>query len=504
MTVVRPGPPTTTLTLLNTTTGDTYRRPVGNSNDTGGGGGSRSGGEFVATSIGDAGYQAKFSTSADGTKWAVAPEQQQPFGTGLAFANGKWLALSSRSGITSIFASVDLRTWTIVQDVPAGLDDLAYGAGRWIAVGGESDPEIGHAVIYSSADGRAWTRAGAIEQSPGLESVAYGHGTWIAVDNGHQGGDHSGTYRSTDGTHWTLQRNVGLAQQAESHIAYASGHWMLGGSVISSSQPDNPDGVVSLSTDGNTWTAVRHTPFARNAVTGVAYGNGEWLVVTQNGDVFSSADAWTWTKRSNLHGGAFDLTFGGGSTTSPPAVPVPTTVPTTVTAQPASSLKHVDWNNFTYTDQVCSTHGPMKFTNKIWYQPGTKGTFSECSMRLTAVEYADVTGDGVQDAIVNLHGSTSGVALGQSDWTTVFTTSPSGPVNHGYFYGSSFPPYSASSGVTVWIPHPIGTDADCCPREYEEVVYKYSAGGTFTKTTTIDVPTIYFTTRSATRPSAGR
>ena len=94
---------------------------------------------------------------------------------------------------------------------------------------------------------------------------------------------------------------------------------------------------------------------------------------------------------------------------------------TTTTTQAASSLAHIDWKNYTYEDFACGTLKAVKFTNGAWTAPGTKGTFAECSIHLSAVDYADVTGDGVPDAIVNLHGSASPVIEGQSDYTTVFT-----------------------------------------------------------------------------------
>ena len=483
VTVVRAGPATTNITVINIITGDTYNQTVGSS-----GGGTGGGGGFVGTSIGDAGYQAKFSTSPDGTTWSVAAQLKQPLSGGLAWANGKWLALSLLGGTTSVLESTDLRKWNVLATVPAYLDDIAYGNGQWIAIGTEPDADIGHGVVYRSTDGRVWTRAAAIQRSPELNSVAYGNGTWIAVDNGHQGGDTSRTYRSTDGTHWTPQNDVGLARQGGSRIAYGSGQWVLGGLAVN--QTDAPDGVVSLSTDGNTWTAVAGTPFAGDAITGVAYGNGEWLAIGRSGDVFSSPDAKTWTKRSNIHGGAFDLSFGGQSTAgSPRPSPESTTTASTTTAPPASSLTRIDWKNYTYLDQVCPTRGPVKFTNGVWIQPGTKGTIEECSMSLVAVDHADVTGDGVADAIVSLHGSTSGVLQGQSDWTTVFTANPSGPLNHGYISGPSFPPYSASAGITIWIRHPTALDPDCCPSEYEKDAYRYtSRTAKFTKTGTAYVP----------------
>ena len=125
------------------------------SKQTVGGGGSGDGGGgvdgwFVGTSIGDAGYQTQLSTSPNGTAW-TARQLKEPLTGGLAWANGKWLALSL-VGETSVLESTDLRSWSSVTTVPAKLHDIAYGDGQWIAVGGESDNDIGHGVVYTSAD----------------------------------------------------------------------------------------------------------------------------------------------------------------------------------------------------------------------------------------------------------------------------------------------------------------------------------------------------------------
>ena len=95
----------------------------------------------------------------------------------------------------------------------------------------------------------------------------------------------------------------------------------------------------------------------------------------------------------------------------------------------------------------------------------------------------------IDDAIVSLHGSASPILQGQSDWTTVFTTGATGPVNHGYIYGPSFPPYSASAGITIWLGHSGPGDPDCCPSQYRKDTYTYAAGsGRFAVTRTTYVP----------------
>lgn len=486
VTVVQSGPTIGEITVINIRTGETYTQPFGTR-----------AGEFVAAAIGS-GNETTISTSQDGTTWntvGVLPEGMK----GLAWGNGKWLTLeSNRPSGTKVLESTDLRSWRAVASMPDDLTDAAYGNGRWIAVGKvavrstSTDPLAGEfppAAVYASADGRAWTRVASLDKAPPFTSVAYAGGEWIAVGNGiHQGGEPSMTYRSTDGTTWTRQNDTGLdSSEAEGHLAFGSGQWALGGLDISPSSytTGSPSGVVGLSRDGVNWTVAPGAHFAGNQISGIAYGDGEWLVAARNGDVFSSADTKTWSRRAHLSGAA-ELAFGGNAASGPTS---PASTTTTTTAQAASSLARIDWKNYSYQDFACGTLATVKFTNGAWTVPGTKGTFAECSIHLTAVDYADVTGDGVPDAIVNLHGSASPVIEGQSDVTTVFTTSADRLTNHGYINGLSFPPYPAASGITTWMPHAVGSEPLCCPSQYEKDVYKYSSStGKYTRAGTTYVP----------------
>jgi hypothetical protein len=495
VTVVRSGPATTTITLINTTTGETYPQPTGDTGATG-----ASTGEFVAITEGSTPTNTALATSADGTAWKTVMTLNEPV-HGLAWGDGKWLAVSS-SGDPSrpslVLESKDLSAWHQVGTIPSVVNDVAFAAGRWIAVGGvvtetgEMASEFPKGAVYSSADGRSWNRIAVVNRAPEFTSVAFGNGTWVAsADDVHQGGVPSFVFVSKDATHWTS--NGMLNGQNHGQLAFGAGRWVLGGTQLS-----GEGGTISLSRDATTWT--QQATFANNRITGVAYGAGRWIAVGPDGSfgtspststAFASSDGKTWSKRGQLENTAVYLAFGGSaasassSTTTTPATSVGGTTQ-------ASSLTNVDWKNFTYDDQACPTRGPITLTNGKWYEPGTKGQISECSMSFVGVKYADVTGDGVDDAIVSLHGSASPVLQGQSDWTTVFTVGAGGPVNRGYVYGPSFPPYSAS-GFTVWIPHSVGLDPDCCPSQYEKDAYTYaSSSGTFTKTGVTTVPASEF------------
>jgi hypothetical protein len=489
--VVTPTRTMRTLRLVDVVTGAPYSQPVGD-----GKGAPTASGAFVAATSATPVGLVEYSTSSDGTTWTSAGSADQQV-RAIGWADGKWLAVAA-AGVpnrTSVFESTDLRTWTPVGTVPAYVADLAWGGDQWVAVGAEDDGDIGQGVVFSSPDGRTWTKA-ATDLGIELDGVAYGDGVWIAVDNGHQGGLPSRTWRSADGHTWTRQPDTGLDRQAVSHLAFGDGRWVLAGKVVERGQ-EAPDGLISVSSDAQTWTEVRTTSFTADPITAAAYGNGRWLVVTQGGNVFSSADATTWTKQSTLPGGASDLAFGG--TTAPAAPPATTATappPTTSnTTAPVAVVAGIDWQNYTYQAQGCGDSGPATMTNGLWLDPATANTPFQCRMTVTAVDRADVTGDGVDDAIVNLHTSASGVRLGESDWTVVFTATGDGVVDHGYLYGQTFRPYDG--GFTVWLPHPTAGDFGCCPSQYEKDAYRYSSpSGTFTKVDVAYVPTAQLPKRS--------
>jgi len=242
----------------------------------------------------------------------------------------------------------------------------------------------------------------------------------------------------------------------------------------------------------------------RQPIGGVAYGNGRWLALSQSGTVFRSSDGTTWSKRGQAPQPVSDLAFGGGatSTTAPttlpegPAttgtIPPATVAPTTVAPPPAAKgIEGVDFRNYTYQDRTCdNAHPPVHLTdgkyevvNGFSNPPGTP----YCGMSIDNVEFADVTGDGVPDAIVTGSAFVANLQPWTLVWTSVFVATPTGPKNLGTFDGTAYPPYSASGGIRLWSGQ-VGT-VQCCAATYQETTYRYSdATGTLTQVARTIVP----------------
>jgi hypothetical protein len=172
------------------------------------------------------------------------------------------------------------------------------------------------------------------------------------------------------------------------------------------------------------------------------------------------------------------------TTTAPVTTPAPTTPITS--APPAgngAAAQSFDWKNYTYKDFFCD-QGTVKFTDGFYHG---SGVYANCGASLDAVNFGDVTGDGVVDAIVNISGSQGGTALGAATYTGVFTMGPSGPVNVGYLTGASYPPYSGA--IATYTPTPGPNDPACCPSSFAKTTYTYSnASKSFVKGSTSTVP----------------
>jgi len=130
------------------------------------------------------------SSSDDGQTWAthydLASNGLLTTVTSLAFGQSRYAAVTNGnfSESSSILYSENLSDWQQVGPLEApddatfvNLNGVAFGDGRFIAVGGTS---LGAAVIYESVDGENWTLV-PVELGEQLIDVAYGNGVFATV-----------------------------------------------------------------------------------------------------------------------------------------------------------------------------------------------------------------------------------------------------------------------------------------------------------------------------------
>ncbi len=161
-----------------------------------------------------------FWSTSDGESWARVSNASTTSLAGdqvlrdIAFGQGKWLAVGHGDTDADVWSSSDGLQW--IRQKPIGPNGIVIAAieffgGQWVAVGQSynTDPDAGEndyaydATVWYSANGESWLsssdrslvgRAGAQE----MRSVAYAWGRWVAV-----GSDDSADPNSWDGAIWT-------------------------------------------------------------------------------------------------------------------------------------------------------------------------------------------------------------------------------------------------------------------------------------------------------------
>lgn len=230
--------------------------------------------------------------------------------TSAASGNGRLVVVGLEG---SIGASDESGAWTVIRRDPGaffGASDVAFGAGRFVAVGEAFNPDFGlRAVIRTSPDGAEWSLVDS--GLPGLAAVTYGKGLFVAAGAGFVAtsadgttwlpspfdaprqlfaiaygddrfvitGGHGSVFTSSDGVGWT-SRNSGVSGATFLRGVAHGGDLFV---AVGDEYDANAKGAVSTiitSPDGADWT-VRHSG-ASQSLSDVAYGDGTFVVIGQN------------------------------------------------------------------------------------------------------------------------------------------------------------------------------------------------------------------------------
>lgn len=191
--------------------------------------------------------------------------------------------------------------WTTGSFSCVGSHDWAQTVGCLFAVG------LLFSVAYrAEADPLdTWNWRNPLPTGNTLRAVTYGANTFVAV------GDHGTIVSSPDGMRWTQQPS-GLTN-ALAGVAYGNGAFVVVGGL---NRGDNNTNVVLTSTNGQTWT-LRNSG-STNLLLSIAFGNGVFVAVgttvsPPTDTILTSLDGIHWTARDTgtfgeLHG----VTFGNG------------------------------------------------------------------------------------------------------------------------------------------------------------------------------------------------
>ena len=220
--------------------------------------------------------------------------QTSNFGTysinDIAYGNGIWVAVGGSSFAGRIRRSTDAVTWTTVT-TPYGysfMDSIDYGNNLWIAVGRYDGS------IKISTNSTNWSDGQYFNYKP--RSIAYGNGTWVIGTRGSYSNQSPEIYTSTDSVNWTTQTSNFTGQYSTiNSISYGNGTWVAVGYSLGGGQ-------IRTSTNLVTWTPRTSNVFSATHANSVFYGNGTWVVGFDWGEIRTSTDAITWTTRtSNLN-----------------------------------------------------------------------------------------------------------------------------------------------------------------------------------------------------------
>jgi hypothetical protein len=228
-----------------------------------------------------------------GTPWQEVsfPAQAGSGYNAIAYGNGRWVAVGD--GVTA--TSKDGTTWSVQSLAPSTPnyenDGMGFGNGLFVSAGFSS--------VSTSSDGVTWSTQ-KLANAQGLGASAFGGGTWVVLDNRFLTDDAFAVWTSQDAANWTpVVTTVPYGELGA--IAYGNGQFVAVGW----------GSLVATSPDGAHWTM---QPFpVQDGLSAVAFGNGFFLAGGTSGPAYRSTDGKTWTpemptallrdraeKRSNL------------------------------------------------------------------------------------------------------------------------------------------------------------------------------------------------------------
>jgi len=248
----------------------------------------------LGTSTPDVKFEVVGDVISNGTAWEAGASAADNNWRGIAYGNGRFVAVGTTGTGNRVMTSDDGVNWeTQTSASDSSWLDVCYGNGIFVAVG------VG--VVMTSPDGITWT-----SRTPAVgnfwQSVCYGKGKFVAVSNNGTGDQ---VMTSVDGIVWESQSNpvdlgwFGVTYGNETFVAVAN---------------TGTGNRVMTSPDGETWTS--RSSAADNNWTDVTYGKGIFVAVAWSGTgnrVMTSDDGVTWsTQTTPADNNWTSITYGGG------------------------------------------------------------------------------------------------------------------------------------------------------------------------------------------------
>jgi hypothetical protein len=215
-------------------------------------------GVFVA--VGTSGH---VRTTIDGVTWHAQSADTTAHFNGVSFVNDRFLATGDSGALLS---SPDGVTWTPHNTASSNRwHSAAYGNGTFVAIGYRT-PQAGRAAAGAVPGEWELSDTG---YTMYMSGVTYGAGKFVCV--GYAGAAQT----SIDGIEWTEPITASSANWLR-RIVYEAGQFVAVG-----------ENGIAASPDGTAWQTVYRSGF--KTIEGIAYGNGTFVVVGQDGLILQSA-----------------------------------------------------------------------------------------------------------------------------------------------------------------------------------------------------------------------
>lgn len=235
---------------------------------------------------------------AAGTGWTAQMSATDKTWTGVAYGNGRFVAVSlNGAGSNDVMYSVDGVTWISASSgVSAFWSNIVFAAGKFVAIA--ESGSSGRRVMTSS-NGLTWTSQVTAADNIWL-GITYGNGLFVVVAS--DGGSQQ-VMTSPDAVTWTLRPTDPSAQNNWSAVTFGNGLFV----AVAFSGSGNR---VMTSPDGATWTA--QTSAGNFLWESVTFGAGTFVAVASSGGTTSamtSTDGNTWTLRTTPGSNWFGVAY---------------------------------------------------------------------------------------------------------------------------------------------------------------------------------------------------
>jgi len=232
------------------------------------------------------GNDGKLVTSSDGVQWTVHPSGTSHDLRAVAAGNGRWVAVGEPGALVT---STNGLQWSAEATAEADLYGVAFSDGLFVAVGEG-------ATVWRSANGADWRQVRAGQDGLRLHGITHGPAGWLATGRSVEAAvptpvTTAFVLTSSDAVDWTPS-TLPVAAYLE-NVAFADGLYVAVGAPP----------TILVSSNGLTWSDTTPPSLGEAGLSPdlglgwVAAGNGTFVVVGDDGMIYSSRDGSHWTRR---------------------------------------------------------------------------------------------------------------------------------------------------------------------------------------------------------------